>query len=242
MSPICPITRYSMQKLSLISCLSLLLMLASCTNDPYDTGDGDLSYMRADFVEANTNAASAIVSISTDEGVGLRLTREVKASWAAKPDTAYRALMYYNSLVNEDDGSLVAEPLAMSQVLTPRVSMIGNVTGGMKTDPVLLESAWKSHNAKFINFDMSVKTGKVDGDSEGQTIGVVCDAVEQRADGTSLVRLRLYHDQGGVPEYYSAKLYLSIPMSFLPITPTEGDEVEVSMNTYDGTVVKTFGF
>lgn len=219
----------------------MLATLVSCSNDPYDTGDGKYSHMRADFIEANTDASSAIASISTDDGETLRLTAKLKASWAAKPDTAYRALMYYNK-VEAENGSNMAEPVALSQVLTPKVTPIKELKGDMITDPVVFESAWKSNNGKFINFDLNVKTGTVDGDNDGQTIGVICDEVQQRADGTRLVKLRLYHDQGNMPEYYSAKLYLSIPVSFLPIVPSEGDEVEISINTYNGLLTRTFGF
>lgn len=54
--------------------------------------------------------------------------------------------------------------------------------------------------------------------------------------------LILYHDQGSVPEYYSAKLYMSIPVEYIPIELSAGDEVQVSMTTYGGEVVKTFSF
>lgn len=230
-----------MRKSTVFAAFLFLSVLASCSSDPYETGDGKYSYMRADFVEANTDASSTIVSISTDDGEQLRLTDAVKTSWAAKPDTAYRALIYYNKVLS-GNGDYVAEPVGLSQVLTPRITLLENMTENVITDPVVFESAWKSSNGKFINFDLDVKTGTVDGDSNGHTIGIVCDEVVQRDDGTSLVRLRLYHDQGGVPEYYSAKLYLSIPVSFMPITLSEGDEVEVGINTYDGLVTKTFGF
>lgn len=220
---------------------TLLCALASCSNDPYDTGDGSLSLMRADFVEAETDGSSDIVSILTDDGDRLMLTRGVRASWAEKPDTAYRALIYYNK-VKPAGGFCQAEPLALYQVLAPAVTAAGDVTGGVKTDPVLFESAWKSRNGKYINLDLSVKTGSVDGSYGAQAVGIVHDGTDVAADGTRLVRLRLYHDQAGVPEYYSAKLYVSVPVAFLPVALAEGDRVEVSICTYGGQTVRTFLF
>lgn len=222
--------------------LSLLFVLLSCTNDPYDTGDGPLSYMVAGLAEANTDASSNIVSITTDDGDLLPLSKTVKASWAEKADTAYRALVYYNYKAATGEDGAAAELLSMSQVLTPQVYDVGDLKEEVLTDPVVFNSAWKSNSNKFINFDLSLKTGTSDSDDAGQTIGVVCDAVEQRADGTRLVKLRLYHDQGSVPEYYSAQVYLSIPVEYLPIEPSAGDGVEIDINTYDGHVVKNFFF
>lgn len=226
-----------MKKMLLV--FTLFCALASCSSDPYDTGDGSLSLMRADFVEAATDGSSCIVSILTDDGDRLMLTRTVRASWAEKPDTAYRALMYYNK-VEIDGGSYKAEPLSLSEVLTPAVVAAGDVPGGVKTDPVVLESAWKSRSGKYINLDLNVKTGSVDGSRGAQTVGIVHDGTDVAADGTRLVRLRLYHDQAGVPEYYSAKLYVSIPVQLVPGSLTEGDRVEISINTYGGQAIRAF--
>lgn len=44
-------------------------LLESCTTEPYDSGDGELSYMRADFVEANTDSEKNVVSVKTDDGL-----------------------------------------------------------------------------------------------------------------------------------------------------------------------------
>lgn len=211
----------------------LAALLAACSHDAYDTGDGALSYMRADFVEAETDASSSIAAVLTDDGERLMLTRRVKADWASKPDTAYRALLYYNK-VETDDAMFMAEPVAMSRVLTPVIKPAGAFTGGMKTDPVVFVSSWKSGGNRFINFDLKVKTASLDGEGKGHTIGMACENVEQKADGRHVINLRLYHDRADMPEYYSSQLYLSVPLSFLPLQPASGDEVVVRMATYDG--------
>lgn len=221
--------------------MPLVALLMACSSDSYDTGDGSLSYMVADFVEAETDASAKVMSIVTDRDERLWLTRSVKLDWAEKPDTAYRSLIYYNK-VKDGNGQYVAEPVGATQVPTPAVTATADIKGGMKTDPVVFESAWKSHNGKYINLDLSVKTGTVDGEYGQQTVGMACDGIDTRTDGTRLVRLTLYHDQASVPEYYSAKLYMSIPMEYIPIELSAGDEVQVSIVTYGGQVVKTFGF
>lgn len=221
--------------------LFLLFVLSACSNDPYDTGDGSLSHMRADFVEAQTDASANIISIETDDGEHMFLTNAINVSWAERPDTVYRALLYYNK-VEADDGTNNAEPLGISQVLVPQITPIEEVKDGIKTDPVTFESSWTSRNGKYLNLDLSIKTGSVNGDFNTQTIGIICTGVDTDANGRHHVSLRLYHDQNGVPEYYSAEAYVSIAVSRLPIVPVEGDEVAVEINTYDGTITRTFTF
>ena len=98
--------------------MPLVALLMACSSDSYDTGDGSLSYMVADFVEAETDASAKVVSIVTDRDERLWLTRSVKLDWAEKPDTAYRSLIYYNK-VKDGNGQYVAEPVGATQVLTP---------------------------------------------------------------------------------------------------------------------------
>lgn len=218
---------------------SFLFMLSACSNDPYETGDGALSHMRADFVEAATDASANIVSIETDAGEQMFLTGAVNVSWAERPDTVYRALLYYNK-VEADNGTSRAEPLGITQVLVPSVTDVADVEGEVKTDPVDFVSSWPSANGKYLNLELSIKVGSEDGQYSAQTIGLICDNVETKADGGSRINLRLYHDQNGVPEYYSVDTYVSIAVSRLPIEPVAGDEVVIEINTYDGTITKTF--
>lgn len=231
-----------MLKKRFVFLLSLPVLLLSCTNDAYDTGDGALSYLRAELVEANTDAAADIVSITLDDDTRLSLTKKMSPEWAEKADTAYRALMYYKQKPAADGVLTAVEPFAMRRVLTPKIKAAEEVKDDIKTDPVLFNSAWKAANGRFINFDLGVKTGKTDDDESGQTIGIICDGVDQRADGTRLIRLRLHHDQGSVPEYYTSQLFLSIPVWYLPTEPSAGDEVEICINTYSGEIKKTFVF
>lgn len=219
--------------------LPLAMLLAACGSDPYDTGEGSLSQMRADFVEAHTDANACMTSVETDGGERLTLTPPVALEWAAKPDTTYRALLYYNKTADAN-GTLTAEPIAMQQVLVPQIVTAEDIEGGMKTDPVEFISAWKSVNGKYLNLEIAVKTGTNDGTYNAQTIGVTCDGVTENADGTRHISLTLYHDQGDAPEYYSAETYVSVAITRLPVTPAVGDEVSISLNTYDGVVTRTF--
>ena len=70
-------------------------LLASCTTEQYDSGDGKLSYLRSDFVEACTDAQSRMSSFTTDEQLSLQVEGTPMVSWMTTPDSTYRALVYY---------------------------------------------------------------------------------------------------------------------------------------------------
>lgn len=70
-------------------------LLASCTTEQYDSGDGKLSYLRSDFVEACTDAQSRMSSFTTDAQLSLQVEGTPKVSWMTTPDSTYRALVYY---------------------------------------------------------------------------------------------------------------------------------------------------
>lgn len=70
-------------------------LFASCTTEQYDSGDGKLSYLRSDFIEACTDAQSRMSSFTTDEQLSLQVEGTPKVSWMTTPDSTYRALVYY---------------------------------------------------------------------------------------------------------------------------------------------------
>ncbi len=211
--------------------LLLLLPLVSCTRDEYEKGDGEYSYMRADFAEAYSSDAGVLGSFVTDEGDSLVLSPRHDCSWASTPDSVYRTLMYYS---REDTTSIKVRCITATQVLVLRVPSQRRDT--VITHPVGLESIWLSANGKYINMGVDVKTGKGDDDKARQTLGVVCDTVLILPDGKHEHRLRLFHDQGKVPEYYTSKVYASIPLG----TFSKGDVVRLDVNTYKGMVTRSF--
>lgn len=215
----------------IIATLAVAAGLAGCTSHDYDTGDGDYSYLRADFVEAHTAADKQVDYVDTDDGTRLHLATPFTPTWTAKADTVYRALLYYNN-VTTASGDTQAEAVGAQSVpvLTPAAR---KQFDSVKTDPVTFESAWLSANKRYINLGLSLKTGSADDDEAVQTIGMVDDGLTTLDDGTRVANLVFYHDQGGVPEYYSSRRYVSISTSAV-----NADVVSITLNTYSGTVVK----
>lgn len=215
----------------IIATLALATSLAACTSQDYDTGDGDYSYLRADFVEAHTAADKQMDYADTDDGERLYMATPFAPTWTAKADTVYRALLYYNK-VKTASGDTQADVVGVTSVpvLKPAAR---EQFDSVETDPVTFESAWLSANKRYINLGLSLKTGSADDDEAVQSIGMVDDGVTTLDDGTRVANLTLYHDQGGVPEYYSSRRYVSVSTSSV-----DADVVSITLNTYSGVVVK----
>ena len=198
-----------------------LLALCACVNDPYESGDGKYSYLRADFGEIRTGASTVALGAVTDEGETLTFASPYTVSWALKADTIYRSRIYYDK---QDDGKTT--PQAISRV--PVVKIYETTRPDtLKYDPVTFESAWVSKSGKYLNVGFFIKTGQAEGIDAVQTVGVMQEAVVDEG-GVTTLRLKLFHDQKGVPEYYSSRAFISIPLK-----DVSADNIILSVPTYN---------
>ena len=210
----------------IIGCLSFLSL--SCTQDTYEKGEGKYSLMRGDFVEAKADANKQIVSMTTDDGDILPLTKPYSAKWVTTADSVYRCMLYYNK-VEQKQGQYAAEVLSMGQVPCAAIKSLADFDKEFRTDPVKFESIWLSKSGKYVNLYLQLKTGVTEDTSAVQQLAFLTDTLMIHPNGTRTRRLLLHHDQNHVPEYYSTKAYVSIPTSQL-----EADSVHIIINTYSG--------
>lgn len=225
----------------LLTLVAVLLIAVSCESESYDTGDGALSYMRADFVEMRTDSRCDVVSVLTDDGEEMPAMPAFACNWASVPDTVYRALLYYNK-VEKDNGMFYAEPLGVTKVHVPEIKTEDGRNESVVTDPLTLQSSWKGQNGRYLNLELALKTGVPDDKELKQTLGMMLTEVTTDGEGRRLVRLTLLHNQNGVPQYYTTTAYLSVPLYAMPCGLSQGDRVEISVNTYDGWIAKTFTY
>ncbi len=211
-------------------------LAASCQSDGYETGDGRYSYLRADLVEAHTSTAGTITTATTDDGESLTLATPLAARWAATPDSVYRAILYYSRTGTSATSSssaitVEAHTAAAVAVCRPRAASAYKT---IVTDPVAFQSMWTGADGRYVNLALDLKTGTADTQDARHTVGIVLDSTVTRPDGRTVACLRLYHDQGGVPEYYSTRTYLSIPTAGI-----KADSAALTLVTYKGTVTRT---
>lgn len=236
-------------------------LLASCTTEQYDSGDGKLSYLRSDFVEACTDAQSRMSSFTTDEQLSLQVEGTPKVSWMTTPDSTYRALVYYAapssssapspssalgpsssssssaSFTERSAQNLASAPVKVfivNNVLCPKIKRL-QTSAPPKTDPVSFVALWLSANRKYVNITFDVKTGSSGSDADGQSIGAVLTDMTRNADGTLTAHITFCHDQGNVPQYYSSRQYASLAVAQMQ----DADSASIVINSYKGKVVKT---
>ena len=214
---------------NIMAAFAALAVFSACQNDSYDTGQGSYSLTQADFVEAHTSALGLVDRVETDDSQTFSLSQPQKTAWASVTDTVYRALLYY-----EKTNDSVVRTVSISQVPTLHPTAL-KPEETLCTDPVKFESMWIGTNGKYLNIGLYLKDGKAKSDSQHHTVGMIRESETTSADGKRTVNLRFFHDQGGVPEYYSTRYYLSVPCKEI-----EADSVAVTINTYNGTVERRF--
>jgi hypothetical protein len=206
----------------------------SCTQDVYDKGEGEYSLLRADFVEAHTNSQKQVDYVVTDDGEKLPLSETFTTKWITKADTLYRCALYYNKVEAGND-NFMAEMVSVGQVPCPVITPLSELEVDMKTDPVKFESVWMSKTGRYINLSLYLMIGSTSNEDAAHHLGIVQDSVMVNSDQTRTSYLRLFHDQGGVPEYYSTQVYTSILTKDI-----DADSVRISINTYKGEVTRIF--
>ncbi|MBQ7471190.1 MAG: hypothetical protein IJS97_02030 [Prevotella sp.] len=218
---------------SLISCLFVLLLLTACQTDSYESGDTKYSYLRTDFAEAHSSAEGLLDRCVTDEDATLFFSPQAEAKWAGTADSVYRTLVYYDvrdlDTINLSGKTVV--PLAAIRVPVLMPKDVTELEGVVKTDPLMLESSWVSTNGRYLNLGIVYKTGKADDEEAVQTISLL-----KESEHEDTVTLCLLHDQGGVPEYYSSRIYTSIPL----FNELAGKTIRLRVNTYKGEVEKIY--
>lgn len=212
-----------------------LIALTACTTETYEAGEGTNSYLTADPVLLYTSADRVVRSAQLDDDGELLFSNPFTQDWMAKPDTVYRALLYYDKTSAPSAGS-AATVKVRSVVPVPVLKPVAAAdVRQMNTHPLGFESLWMSRNGKYVNLSLLLKSGKSSANDAIHSIGVVNNGVTIDADGKSTIHLELYHDQGSMPEYYTVQRYVSIDTRSL----SNANVVELTINTYDGVIVKT---
>ena len=201
-----------------------LSLFTGCTTDTYDKGDGEYSLMQAEMADVHVDGNKQADFLVTDDGERLAVRNPFTTGWMKTADSTYRAVAYFN---RRDAG---AEVVALNRVATIRPGAVKD----RKTDPVRFESAWVGASGRYLNTAIYVLLGSTDDEKAIQTIGCHRDTLRQNTDGTRTQLLTLLHDQGGVPQYYSQRAYISIALDSI-----QADSVCLKVHTYDGVVSKT---
>ena len=97
------------------------------------------------------------------------------------------------------------------------------------TDPLGVESVWLSTSRRYLNAALLLKVGRDEANDVHHVLGAIVDTLMVNPDGTATLHLSLYHDQGGVPQYYTQRTYISIPTEHV-----DADSIHLRINSYQG--------
>lgn len=204
--------------------------MASCTVEPYETGDTSLSYLMAEMVDMHV-VGREIKSIVTDsdERLAVSLSYLLPEKMEHR-DTTYRMMLYYNKEGNK--------PIELKSLRRAHVVKASDKQSSLTIhdDPVKLISVWKAQNSSYINMSLGLMVGNVENEDAVHKVGLVVNSVETIADGSKTYYLTLHHDQDSIPEYYTQTVYLSVPLKEY----SAGDRICIRMNTYSGWIEKIF--
>lgn len=211
---------------TVIIVIVLALLASACNYDDYETGDGCYSYLRTDFCLIHTTGNPVQADrMTTDDGQNIEFQSPVKVSWAEKSDTIYRALVNYD--VSSNNVFSVAQVVVMGATEAKNYSNIID-------DPLDIESAWVG--GRFLNIGLAFKVGNTENNDLRQKIGLILDSLNTDNNGQKHLYIRILHAQNGVPEYYTVRNYISMPLT----SYMQGAIIHLSANTYSGE--KTFSF
>lgn len=207
--------------------LSVISLLTACTIDPYEAGDGQYSYLKAEMADMHTAAKCKVDYAVTDTDEKLTFSSPFNCHWATTPDSTYRAMLYYKKSPDKTEGATCVKVWVLRPMKPSKDT---------PTDPVKLQSSWLSQNKKYINLRLGVMSGKPDDAKQKQKIGIVLNKQLTYANGKKAIDLQLLHNRNQVPSYYTKTLYISIPTA----SYKSGDSIRLKVNTYQGMVEKTF--
>lgn len=208
-----------------------IAIISACEHDAYETGDGDLSYMHADYADF-TITNHTVTSAITDDNVTLKLPSSLTVSTELPADTMLRRLVHYN----QKDAAQPIEILRLTpiSILTPHST---NNDGTLHTDPVKLTAAWLSPNKQYLNLQLGVMTGNNTTPDVVRQLRIVCDSTHSEGKGAAFLSVR--YDNANTPEYYTEDIYISIPCSSITTTNgTQADTICITINTYSGKITK----
>lgn len=204
--------------------------MASCTVEPYESGDTSLSYLMAEMVDMHV-VGREIKSIVTDSDERLAVSSSyLLPEKMEHRDTTYRMMLYYNKEGNK--------PIELKSLRRAHVVKASDKQSSLTIhdDPVKLISVWKAQNSSYINMSLGLMVGNVENEDAVHKVGLVVNSVETIADGSKTYYLTLHHDQDSIPEYYTQTVYLSVPLKEY----SAGDRIYIRMNTYSGWIEKIF--
>lgn len=190
--------------------------------------DDDFVYpdLYREFVTFKTDANGTVSDFTNDAGSSWSIS-PVKGLMNLTADSTYRVVARY---VPDTPEKNMAQLYGSEGVIAPVPIKMAQTN--INTDPVKIQSLFRGGD--YINMVLNVLVK-----DKAHKYHFIQTSVEEINDGMNRkVTFLLYHDNNDdVPAFYRT-VYCSIPLWPYKQVLTNGDEIEVDINTYDDGVVK----
>ena len=196
----------------------------------------DFSYPNVftELAEVKTDAKGKLVYLTTDNGETFSVKAN-KDTTTFAPDTLYRIISVYEKL-EEDKNELLLH--TAKPIIAPVPIPIESIKNGVKTDPVDIQSIWKTE--KYLNMILHVQTK-----NKPHTFHFVDQGIHpyKKEKHQQVLEFVLYHDRGDDYEAFTTKFYFSIPLYPYKDLMKKGDIIRLHIHTYkEGTTIREYEF
>ena len=212
--------------------LLCMLSLEACKEDEYAYPN-----VLTELTETETDSDGMLSQLTTDQGETFKVC-EQPADYKFKTDTLYRMLTVFE-IMNEQTKQLKvysARPV-FSKVPQPESYFKGSI----KTDPVDIQSIWRSGN--YLNLILNVQTKDKPHAFHFVDQGIhTCDTTASTTK-TQVLEITFFHDRKQDYEAFTTKYCFSIPLRPYQNKMRKGDKIRLHINTYkEGETTREFNF
>lgn len=205
----------------LLSTFFCLLFLGACKEDEYVYPN-----VISTFIDVTTDASGTLQDLITDKGETLQILNREGLD-GLTPDSTYRTVSIYEPKETDTQGNATALLYSCQLIIAVKPVTANKLPDGIaKTDPLDIQSVWKSGN--YLNLILLPMAKE-----KSHIFHFIEDGITDNEDGSRTLHLTLYHNQNGDYEAFTRKSYLSIPLWAYEGRLAQGDQVILRINTYE---------
>lgn len=205
----------------LLSTFFCLLFLGACKEDEYVYPN-----VISTFIDVTTDTSGTLQDLITDKGETLQILNREGLD-GLTPDSTYRTVSIYEPKETDTQGNATALLYSCQLIIAVKPVTANKLPDGIaKTDPLDIQSVWKSGN--YLNLILLPMAKE-----KSHIFHFIEDGITDNEDGSRTLHLTLYHNQNGDYEAFTRKSYLSIPLWAYEGRLAQGDQVILCINTYE---------
>lgn len=203
----------------LLSTFFCLLFLGACKEDEYVYPN-----VISTFIDVTTDTSGTLQDLITDKGETLQILNREGLD-GLTPDSTYRTVSIYEPKETDTQGNATALLYSCQLIIAVKPVTANKLPDGIaKTDPLDIQSVWKSGN--YLNLILLPMAKE-----KSHIFHFIEDGITDNEDGSRTLHLTLYHNQNGDYEAFTRKSYLSIPLWAYEGRLAQGDQVILRINT-----------